>query len=85
MQSPWQKGAVENANRRLRRWLDRDTDLHILTAGFNYTPCKCLSYRTQPKSAALISYNAEGANGAGSTHQSRAPSSAHSLSRPEET
>ena len=53
-QSPWQKGAVENANRRLRRWLDRDTDLREvsqddlrrLTAGLNNTPRKCLGYRT---------------------------------------
>lgn len=25
-QSPWQKGSIENANKRLRRWICRDTD-----------------------------------------------------------
>ncbi len=30
-QSPWQKGAVENANKRLRRWLCRDTDPNTLS------------------------------------------------------
>lgn len=53
-QSPWQKGSVENANKRLRRWLCRDTDpksftqedLRTLCAGLNATPRKCLGYRT---------------------------------------
>ncbi|WP_170295224.1 IS30 family transposase [Paracoccus aestuariivivens] len=53
-QSPWQKGAVENANKRLRRWLGRDTDpnslsqedLRLLCAGLNATPRKCLGFRT---------------------------------------
>jgi len=53
-QSPWQKGAVENANKRLRRWLCRDTDpnslsqdeLRALCAGLNATPRKCLGFRT---------------------------------------
>ena len=53
-QSPWQKGAVENANKRLRRWLCRDTDpntlsqeeLRQLCAGLNATPRKCLGFRT---------------------------------------
>lgn len=53
-QSPWQKGAVENANKRLRRWLCRDTDpgslsqdeLRTLCAGLNATPRKCLGFRT---------------------------------------
>lgn len=53
-QSPWQKGSIENANKRLRRWLCRDTDpetfsqedLRDLCAGLNATPRKCLGYRT---------------------------------------
>lgn len=53
-QSPWQKGTVENANKRLRRWLCRDTDpnslsqddLRALCAALNATPRKCLSLRT---------------------------------------
>jgi IS30 family transposase len=53
-QSPWQKGSIENANKRLGRWISRDTDpgtftqddLRILCAGLNATPRKSLSYRT---------------------------------------
>lgn len=53
-QSPWQKGAIENANKRLRRWLCRDTDpnslsqeeLRTLCAALNSTPRKCLGWRT---------------------------------------
>ena len=53
-QSPWQKGSIENTNKRLRRWICRDTDpetftqddLRILSAGLNATPRKCLGYRT---------------------------------------
>ena len=50
----WQKGGVENANGRLRRWLPRHLDLDqlsdediqdiIITA--NLTPRKCLGFRT---------------------------------------
>jgi len=50
----WQKGGVENANGRLRRWLPRQIDLDnvsdeeiqhiILTA--NLTPRKCLGFKT---------------------------------------
>ena len=52
--SPWQKGGVENANSRLRRYLPRKTDLaqlpedlpfRVLQA-YNNTPRKCLGYRT---------------------------------------
>lgn len=52
--SPWQKGAVENTNRRLRRYLPRDTnlaslgrgDLAEVTAKLNATPRKCLGFKT---------------------------------------
>lgn len=52
--SPWQKGGVENANGRLRRYLPRKTDLHQVPAqdilrvfqAYNNTPRKCLGYRT---------------------------------------
>jgi IS30 family transposase len=50
----WQKGGVENANGRLRRWLPRQTDIDkvsdeeiqdiVLTA--NLTPRKCLGFKT---------------------------------------
>ena len=48
----WQKGGVENANGRLRRWLPRQIDKVsdeeiqdiILTA--NLTPRKCLGFKT---------------------------------------
>jgi IS30 family transposase len=50
----WQKGAVENANGRLRRDLPRDLDLDALTEaelqeivlGHNLTPRKCLGFLT---------------------------------------
>lgn len=50
----WQKGGIENANGRLRRWLPRNLDIDqvsdqdiqeiILTA--NLTPRKCLGFKT---------------------------------------
>jgi IS30 family transposase len=51
---PWQKGAVENANGRIRRWLPRKTDLTQLTQKdldriaelYNHTPRKCLGFHT---------------------------------------
>ncbi len=53
-QSPWQKGAVENANGRLRRHLPLDSAPEQRSAGplsplahqLNSTPRKCLGYRT---------------------------------------
>ena len=50
----WQKGGVENANGRLRRWLPRhldidaldDEDLQDIVFTANLTPRKCLGYKT---------------------------------------
>lgn len=52
--SPWQKGTVENTNRRARRWLPRNLDLkHVSQADLkticdklNSTPRKCLGWKT---------------------------------------
>jgi IS30 family transposase len=52
--SPWQKGAVENANGRVRRFLPREaepgalepTPLRRLADRLNDTPRRCLGYRT---------------------------------------
>jgi transposase, IS30 family len=52
--APWQKGGVENAIGRLRRWLPRKTDLTTLPPDrlrdlallYNHTPRKCLGFRT---------------------------------------
>jgi transposase, IS30 family len=52
--SPWQKGAVENTNRRLRRFLPDNTNpfaittrsLKSITLQVNQTPRKCLGFRT---------------------------------------
>lgn len=52
--APWQKGGVENAIGRLRRWLPRRTDIRALDPGalqrlalhYNHTPRKCLGFRT---------------------------------------
>ena len=53
-QAPWQKGTVENANGRIRRFLPGETDLagvsqldlDQLAMKLNMLPRKCLSYRT---------------------------------------
>ena len=50
----WQKGGVENANGRIRRWLPRGTDLDEISEPdiqeiamtINLTPRKCLAYRS---------------------------------------
>jgi IS30 family transposase len=50
----WQKGGIENANGRIRRWLPRQTDLDELSdediqdvaMTINLTPRKCLGFRS---------------------------------------
>jgi IS30 family transposase len=52
--APWQKGGIENAIGRLRRFLPRKTDLAILATDqirdlacrYNHTPRKCLDFQT---------------------------------------
>jgi IS30 family transposase len=52
--APWQKGGIENAIGRLRRFIPRKTDLatlpqarfQALVAAYNNTPRKCLDWRT---------------------------------------
>lgn len=52
--APWQKGGIENAIGRMRRFIPRKTDLatlpnarfQALVAAYNNTPRKCLDYRT---------------------------------------
>jgi IS30 family transposase len=52
--APWQKGGIENAIGRMRRFLPRKTDLillpdkrfNTLLAAYNNTPRKCLDWRT---------------------------------------
>ena len=53
-QAPWQKGSVENLNKRARRYLPRDTpitalsnhDMKAICDRLNATPRKCLGWRT---------------------------------------
>lgn len=53
-QAPWQKGAVECNNNRIRRFLPRevdlksvsDADLYAISVIMNGTPRRCLNYRT---------------------------------------
>ena len=50
----WQKGGVENANGRIRRWLPRaadldaldDQDIQDIAMSLNLTPRKCLAFRS---------------------------------------
>jgi IS30 family transposase len=50
----WQKGGIENANGRLRRWIPRSTDIDALSdaelqdivMSYNLTPRKCLGFKT---------------------------------------
>jgi IS30 family transposase len=52
--SPWQKGTIENAIGRLRRFLPRSTNINTIDddalnaciAAYNNTPRKCLGFRT---------------------------------------
>jgi transposase, IS30 family len=52
--APWQKGGIENAIGRMRRFLPRKTDLatlsnkrfNALVSAYNNTPRKCLDFRT---------------------------------------
>jgi IS30 family transposase len=52
--APWQKGGIENAIGRMRRFMPRKTDLATLSAkrfnalvsAYNNTPRKCLDFRT---------------------------------------
>jgi len=52
--APWQKGGIENAIGRIRRFIPRKTDLatlhakrfRTLIAAYNNTPRKCLDFRT---------------------------------------
>ena len=52
--APWQKGTVENTNKRIRRFLPGSTDLAVvsqrdvlhLTRHINNQPRKCLGYKT---------------------------------------
>lgn len=56
-QAPWQKGSVENLNRRVRRCLPSDTAITAVSNRsvksicdrLNATPRKCLGWRTRPR------------------------------------
>lgn len=60
--APWQKGGIENAIGRMRRFFPRKTDLATLSntrfrqciAAYNNTPRKCLDYSTPAESFAKV-------------------------------
>jgi IS30 family transposase len=60
--APWQKGGIENAIGRMRRFMPRKTDLATLSANrfrrlvaaYNNTPRKCLDFRTPAESFAQV-------------------------------
>lgn len=59
--SPWQKGGVENFNKRLRRYLPKDRDIRNLKQQaiskiirwMNNTPRKCLDFMTPAEAFSL--------------------------------
>ncbi|MCK1520767.1 IS30 family transposase, partial [Bradyrhizobium sp. 17] len=67
--APWQKGGIENAIGRLRRFIPRKTDLEKLPtkrfrqsiAAYNNTPRKCLDFRTPAEafSSQLLHFECE--------------------------
>ena len=69
--SPWQKGGIENAIGRLRRYLPRSTNLDQITSAeltriaraYNQTPRKCLDFQTPAEalSAHLLHFECESA------------------------
>lgn len=60
--APWQKGGIENAIGRMRRFMPRKTDLATLStrrfrnfiAAYNNTPRKCLDFRTPAEAFAKV-------------------------------
>ncbi|MFV0622638.1 IS30 family transposase, partial [Sphingomonas sp. ac-8] len=67
LRSPWQKGGVENALGRIRRYLPRKTNLDSIPATFvervarayNNTPRKCLGFRTPAEAFQLLHFECE--------------------------
>ena len=67
--APWQKGGIENAIGRMRRFIPRKTDLEKLPtrrlrqsiAAYNNTPRKCLDFRTPAEAfvAQLLHFECE--------------------------
>jgi IS30 family transposase len=61
VRSPWQKGGVENAIGRLRRYLPRKTNLDQITSKqlkalasrYNHTPRKCLDFQTPAEALSI--------------------------------
>jgi IS30 family transposase len=60
--APWQKGGIENAIGRMRRFIPRKTDLATLSnshlrncfAAYNNTPRKCLDFSTPAETFAQV-------------------------------
>jgi transposase, IS30 family len=60
--APWQKGGIENAIGRMRRFMPRKTDLatlphsrfKALVSAYNNTPRKCLDFRTPAETFAEV-------------------------------
>ena len=60
--APWQKGGIENAIGRMRRFLPRKADLttlsvsqfNALVSAYNHTPRKCLDFRSPAEAFAKV-------------------------------
>jgi IS30 family transposase len=64
----WQKGGIENANGRIRRWLPRgpildefsEADIQEIAMTINLTPRKCLGYRSPVEAFLSVSVSVKG-------------------------
>lgn len=67
VRAPWQKGGIENAIGRLRRYLPRKTNLDKIPNGFieaaarvyNNTPRKCLGFKTPAEAFSMLHFKCE--------------------------
>jgi IS30 family transposase len=82
--SPWQKGGIENAIGRMRRFIPRKTDLDKFptqrlsksVAAYNNTPRKCLDFRTPAETfaAQVLHFECESTSPPSRGRQRSAPS-----------
>ena len=87
--SPWQKGGIENAIGRMRRFMPRKTDLatlpnnrfKALISAYNNTPRKCLDFKTPAEAfSEVLHFECESTSPLSRGRQRRVIPSAHACS-----